>query len=270
MKKQTGAVGRLRVLGKSDWRSGDSSSPSSTDCSSTSGISEIGPLLAGKLLGVILVRFFGMLLLSNVISALSTFFLAKDLDLLVAGPVDWLRLYVAKLVETCAYSSWMAILMAVPLFSAYGIAYHSGPMFIFVVISTFVPFLMIPTVLGSALTLTLVNFFPARRTKDILSVIAVLSAGGVILLFRLMRPEQLARPEGFCSLVEFISVLKTPTSPYLPKRMGTGSDHELAWRSARRTSAVSIVVYRGCACRHWCARSACSLRERIYQGSGKR
>ena len=40
------------------------------------GIPEIGPLLAGKLLGLILVSFFGMLLLSNVISALSTFFLA--------------------------------------------------------------------------------------------------------------------------------------------------------------------------------------------------
>ena len=112
------------------------------------GISEIGPLLAGKLLGLILISFFGMLLLSNVISSLSTFFLAKDLDLLVAGPVDWLRFYAAKLVETCAHSSWMVILMAVPLFAAYGVVYHGGPMFVFVVISTFVPFLIIPTVIG--------------------------------------------------------------------------------------------------------------------------
>ena len=180
------------------------------------GIPEIGPLLAGKLLGLILVSFFGMLLLSNVIASLSTFFLARDLDLLVAGPVDWLRFYAAKLVETCAYSSWMVILMAVPLFTAYGVVYSGGPMFVFVVFSTFIPFLIIPTVIGSALTLLLVNVFPARRTKDILSVIAVLSAGGVILLFRLMRPEQLARPEGFRSLIEFISILRTPTSPWLP------------------------------------------------------
>jgi ABC-2 type transport system permease protein len=180
------------------------------------GIPEIGPLLAGKLLGLILISFFGMLLLSNVISSLSTFFLAKDLDLLVAGPVDWLRLYAAKLVETCAHSSWMVALLAVPLFAAYGIVYHGGPMFVFVVLSTFIPFLILPTVVGSAITLILVNVFPARRTKDILSVIAVLAAGGVIMLFRLMRPEQLARPDGFRSLIEFISILRTPTSPYLP------------------------------------------------------
>lgn len=180
------------------------------------GVPEIGPLLAGKLLGLLLVSFFGMLLLSNVIASLSTFFLAKDLDLLVAGPVDWLRLYFAKLTETCAYSSWMVVLLAVPIFIAYGIVFDGGPMFVLVVIAAFVPFLILPTVIGSAITLLLVNAFPARRTKDILTVIGLLGAGGLVLLFRLMRPEQLARPEGFRSLIEFISVLKTPTSPRLP------------------------------------------------------
>jgi len=180
------------------------------------GVPEIGPLLAGKLLGLLLVSFFGMLLLSNFIAALSTFFLAKDLDLLVAGPVDWLRLYFAKLTETCAYSSWMVILLAVPMFVAYGIAFDGGPMFVLVVMAAFVPFLLLPTVIGSAITLILVNAFPARRTRDILTVIGLLAAGGLVLLFRLMRPEQLARPEGFRSLIEFISLLKTPTSPWLP------------------------------------------------------
>ncbi len=180
------------------------------------GIPEIGPLLAGKLLGLVLVSFFGMLLLSNIIASLSTFFLAKDLDLLVAGPVDWLRLYFAKLTETCAYSSWMVVLLAVPMFLAYGIAFNGGPLFLIAVIGAFVPFLLLPAVIGSALTLILVNAFPARRTRDILTVIGLLAAGGLVLLFRLMRPEQLARPEGFKSLVEFIAVLRTPTSPWLP------------------------------------------------------
>src|SRR5262247_3192112 len=52
-------------------------------------VQEIGPLLAGKLLGLILIGFFSILLLSNIITALTTFFLARDLDLLVAAPVDW-------------------------------------------------------------------------------------------------------------------------------------------------------------------------------------
>jgi ABC-2 type transport system permease protein len=180
------------------------------------GVPDLGPFLAGKLLGIILVGFFSILLLSNIITALSSFFLARDLDLLVAGPVDWLTLYGAKLLETGVNSSWMVLLMAIPMFAAFGVAYHGGPLFPLIVLAVFIPFLVVPAVIGSAITLVLVNVFPARRTRDILSVIAVLAAGGIVLLFRIIRPERLARPEGFRSLVEFVAVLRTPTSPFLP------------------------------------------------------
>ena len=56
------------------------------------GIEEIGSLLAGKMIGLVFLSFASVLLLSNVITALSSFFLAKDLDLLVSSPVDWLRI----------------------------------------------------------------------------------------------------------------------------------------------------------------------------------
>ncbi|HJU89104.1 MAG TPA: hypothetical protein VJ672_06905 [Gemmatimonadaceae bacterium] len=179
-------------------------------------VPDIGPFLAGKMLGLIFVSFLSILLLSNIITALSTFFLARDLDILATAPVDWLKLYGAKLLETTLHSSWMVTLMAVPIFVAYGWVYRGGASFVLVVIGTFIPFLVLPSVIGSAITLLLVNIFPARRTRDILSVIAVLAAAGLVLLFRLLRPEQLARPEGFRSLVDFIAVLRTPTSAFLP------------------------------------------------------
>ncbi len=179
-------------------------------------VPEIGTLLAAKLLGLVLVSFLGLLLLSSVITALSTFFLARDLDLLVGTPVDWLAVYGAKLTETLVNSSWMVMLMAFPIFSAYGIAYDGGWWYPFVALAAVVPFLVIPSALGAAITLLLVNVFPARRTRDILSVITVLAAAGVVLAFRLLRPERLARPEGFRSLVDFLAILRTPTSPWLP------------------------------------------------------
>lgn len=179
-------------------------------------IPEIGALLAGKLLGLILASFLGLLLLSNVITALSTFFLARDLDMLVGTPIDWLAVYGAKLTETLVNSSWMVVLMAFPIFTAYGIAYNGGWWYPLIALSAVVPFLVIPSALGGAVTLLLVNVFPARRARDILSVITVFAAAGVILAFRLLRPERLARPEGFRSLVDFIAVLRIPSSPWLP------------------------------------------------------
>jgi ABC-2 type transport system permease protein len=191
------------------------------------GVDEIGALLAGKLLGLLLLSFSAILLLSNIIAALSSFFLAKDLELLMSSPVDWLSLYVSRLFETLLHSSWMVVLLAVPILAAYGIAFDGGFMFVLTAFAGFIPFLIIPAASGSAITLLLVNIFPARRTRDILSVIGVLAAAGLVVLFRLIRPEQLARPEGFRSLVEFISILRGSSSPFLPsdwlQRMLMGS-----------------------------------------------
>jgi ABC-2 type transport system permease protein len=180
------------------------------------GVEELGPLLAGKLLGLVLLSFFAILVLSNVITALSSFFLSKDLDLLVSAPVDWLRIYLAKLGETLIHSSWMVALMAVPIFTAYGVIYRGGVLFGPVAVLTLVPLLLLPGVVGSALTLVLVNVFPARRTRDLLSIVALGAAGGLIMLFRVLRPERLASPEGYRNLLDYIAVLRTPTSPFLP------------------------------------------------------
>ena len=89
----------------------------------------IGDLLAGKLLGLALLTFLGILLLSNVITSLSTFFLSQDMELLMAAPVDRVKVYGARLVETVVNSSWMVVLLAVPLFLAYGFTYGAGPGF---------------------------------------------------------------------------------------------------------------------------------------------
>ncbi|MFQ5702682.1 MAG: hypothetical protein ACE5HT_01515 [Gemmatimonadales bacterium] len=187
------------------------------------GVEEIGPLLAGKLLGIVLLAFLSILLLSNVITSLSAFFLAKDLDLLVSAPTDWLYLYLTKLGETLLHSSWMVGLMAVPIFTAYGVIYDGGWMFSLYTILLFLPLLVVPAVLGSAVTLVLVNTFPARRTRDLLSVVAIGAAGLLVLLFRIVRPEQLARPEGFTNLLDFVTLLRTPTSPYLPSEWVSGA-----------------------------------------------
>src|SRR6266516_2433399 len=219
-------------------------------------VEELGPLIPGKILGLILLSFISILVLSNVITALSSFFLAKDLDLLVSAPVDWLRLYLAKLGETLLHSSWMVALMVVPILAAYGVVYKSGVLFALYAVLAIVPMLILPAVLGCAVTLVLVNIFPARRTRDLLSIIALGAAGGVILLFRVIRPEQLARPEGFRNLLDFVILLRGPTSPFLPSEWASQAimgflRHELdplplvlLWTTAAAFVTLGAVLHR--------------------------
>src|SRR3954447_20884580 len=159
-------------------------------------VEDIGNLMAAKVLGMILLAFLSILLLSNIITALSTFFLAKDLDMLVASPVSGFRLYLAKLAETLVHSSWMVALLALPIFTAYGIVYEGGMLFPFVALAAFIPYLILPGVVGTAITLVLVNIFPARRTRELLSLMATGAVVIVVVSLRFMRPEQLAQPEG--------------------------------------------------------------------------
>ena len=184
--------------------------------SSIKSVEEIGPLLAGKMLAVTLLAFAAILLLSNLVTALSTFFLAKDLDMLVAAPVDWIWFYLAKLAETLGHSSWMVALMVVPVLTAYGVVFGGGPLFPLVALVTLLPFFLLPTVIGSVITLILVNVFPARRTRDLLSLVALAVMAGMVLFLRLAQPEQLARPEGYRNLLEFIAALRAPSHPLMP------------------------------------------------------
>jgi ABC-2 type transport system permease protein len=183
----------------------------------------VGDLLAGKMLGLLLLAFLSILLLSNIITALSSFFLARDLELLSAAPVDGFRIYTARFIETIVNSSWMVVLILLPILLAFAVSYGFSLAFLAVTVTSIASFLVLPAVVGTALTLVLVNVFPARRARDLLALIALFGAAALIMLFRLLRPEQLARPEGFRNLVDFIASLRTPQSPWLPSEWAAQS-----------------------------------------------
>ncbi len=210
------------------------------------GAEDIGDLLAGKLLSMILLSFSSILLLSNTIAALSNFFLSRELDQLAAAPVRPWALYASRLIETATHSSWMVALLLLPFVAAYGTAYHGGALFALFAVAVFLPFLCIPAAAGAAVTLVLVNVFPARKTRDLLSVITALAVAALVVLFRAARPEQLARPEGFQNFMQFIAALDAPSSPWLPSEWVSEAvmgwlNGTTVWRPLARLWAAAAV-----------------------------
>lgn len=179
-------------------------------------VPDFGPVLTYKLLGMVFLTFFSILLFSNIITALSTFFLSRELDRIVAAPVSRTLFFYARFSDTIIESSWMVLLFAVPAFLAYGIAHHAGPLFYVATVLTLPPFLVIPAAIGVALTAVLVNVFPARRTRDILVLLSVVALAVLYLFFRVLQPERLVNPEAFASFVEFLAAMRTPSSAFLP------------------------------------------------------
>jgi ABC-2 type transport system permease protein len=177
---------------------------------------ELGPALAYQLLLIILLTFLSMLLFSNLITSLSTFFLARDLDLLLSSPTPTRSFYYSRLVTTTANSSWMVLFFSLPIFIAYGSVFGGGLAF-YVWVLLIVPlFLIIPASLGILITHLLVYSLPARRIRDILFFIGLFAFIVIYFLFRFSQPERLVQPESFGNFVQFLAAMETPASPFLP------------------------------------------------------
>lgn len=182
------------------------------------GIEVIGTLLAAKLLSMVFLICFSLLLFSNIITALSTFFLSDDLQLINAVPVSPTGLYAARFLETVANSSWTVLFFSSPVFLAYGLVYHASPAYYITLAGVICPFVLIPAAAGIVLILLLVSLFPARRLKEIIVLTFILIVVGVFLFIRFLQPERLVDPESFYLVMDYISNLRTPTSPFFPSQ----------------------------------------------------
>jgi ABC-2 type transport system permease protein len=160
--------------------------------------------------------FLSFLAFSGIVTALSTFFLSEDLRLLLAAPVAGRRLFHARFARTVAQSSWMVIVFTVPALVGVGLAHCAPTMYYVMSIAAVTPFVVIPVAIGSAVTLLLVNIFPARRARDILMLMGLLFAGSLVVLLRMIQPEQLLRVESLPDVTDFFATLQSPITPLLP------------------------------------------------------
>jgi len=93
------------------------------------GIEVFGDVLSAKLLSMVFLSFLSLLIMSNIITALSTFYLSRDIELLLTTPVDIKKIHSAKTMETFITSSWMVMSFALPILIAYGNVYEAGPLY---------------------------------------------------------------------------------------------------------------------------------------------
>lgn len=184
-----------------------------------------GLVLAHKLMGMVWLTFWTILVFSNVITSLSSFFLSKDLDLLHTSPTSLENIFWARFTNTLVDSSWMVVFFGLPVYLVYGLVFQAGPFYYLSLIGVALPLLVLAGALGVSATQVLVHVFPARRTKDILLLLSILLIILLYLLFRMMRPERLVNPDAFTTVVGYFASMRTPSSPYLPSFWAT----EVLW-----------------------------------------
>lgn len=180
------------------------------------GIEGFGDILAAKLLSMVFLIFFSLLIFSNIVTSLSTYFLSEELNLILSTPVSMGHVYITKFVETIIDSSWMVLMFGTPVFLVYGLVYKASIMYYLTLLGAIIPFLMIPAVIGILFIMVLVNVFPARRTKDILFLLSIFLVIGMYFFVRFLQPEKLVNPEAFSGLLAYFTAMKTSSMPFSP------------------------------------------------------
>ncbi len=177
---------------------------------------DLGRILAAKLLALLFLMLVTFLAFSALITAISQCFLARDLPLLIAAPVPLRRLFRVKLLEVSLFSSWTAVFLAFPVFVAYGTVFEAGIDYYAALVMILVPCAAMAGAFGILVGVALVNLFPARRARDLLSLVALVFLVGIVFLLRVMRPERFVRPESFGTWADYLVSLSNPTLPWLP------------------------------------------------------
>ncbi|MDR2612741.1 MAG: hypothetical protein LBG06_07935 [Deltaproteobacteria bacterium] len=175
-----------------------------------------GDILSYKTFGLLWLTGAALLVFSAFITALSSFYLSRDLSLLMGAPVDRESVFWARSTQSLVSSAWMPVAFLMPVFVAFGYAFKAPALYYALIVPASLPVVLTASFLSQTLVILLVNVLPARRTRDIVSLLGLFGFAALYMIFRLLRPEQLVNPESFRSVAGYLASLQTPTSPMFP------------------------------------------------------
>jgi len=130
------------------------------------------------LLGLILAFLFVMLTITNTISCLGGIYFSSDLGLILSSPVKGVKFFWSKFFETTLSSSWMTLILLLPVVFAFGVFYKSGFDYYLWALLLLIPYFAIPSAISICIATFFVISIPIRRRKEavVFSFIMILAA----------------------------------------------------------------------------------------------
>jgi ABC-2 type transport system permease protein len=176
----------------------------------------IGSLLAERILYLIFGFFFIMLVVSNLIIGYSTLFRNREAQWFLSLPLRHRDVYRWKFVEAIGVSSWALVFLSAPMLAAYGVVHDVPWNFYLQVAVGYLPFVVIPAVVGSWLILLLVRILSKPWAKT-----ALLAIAGALLAFIFLGVKPVTEAEtaaGGEALLfpKLMQGSRLATSPFLP------------------------------------------------------
>ncbi len=176
----------------------------------------VGSQLAERILYLVFGFFFIMLVVSNLIIGYSTLFRNREAQWFLSLPIRHRDVYRWKFIEALGISSWALVFLSAPMLAAYGTVHDVRWTFYLQVAVGYLPFVVIPAVVGSWLILLLVRVLSKRWVKPLL-----LAAAAVLLayVFFGVKPVTETEAANAGEVLMFPKLMRgshAATNPFLP------------------------------------------------------
>ena len=167
-------------------------------------------------LDILLLFLYAMLFFSNAVSAIGTLFLSADLPLLKASPIGKTKIFLGKLLETLASSTWMVVVFGLPGLVAFTSAYNANLSFVLLSIITLIPYFVIPAALSMLLVTIVAAIIPISRTKEVFAICGFVMLLGAYFVIDLLFRSASKPIQGIEDILYLIEAIRTPNAPWFP------------------------------------------------------
>ncbi len=168
------------------------------------GIELFGEMLSKKFFSMTFFSLLWFLILSNIITAISSFYLSKDIPMLLSKPIETRDILRLKTFESFLNSSWMVLSFIPPVFIAYGVSYGANLSYYVFVLAWFFVFSLITAGSGIIIAHILTRLFPAKKARNALLGIGIILFLMLYFAIKSVIPDDMSTPESFLnSLMSF-------------------------------------------------------------------
>lgn len=176
----------------------------------------VGSVLSQRLLYLVFWFFFLMLICSNIIIGYTTLYRNRETAWLLTLPIPHQLIYRWKFGEALVVSSWALIFLSAPMMLAFGHVNGAGPLFYLLVALVYLPFVVIPALLGSWLTLALARIMASKTIKRLLLGAFIIGALALVFGLRPVSDAETVSTQEMLTFEQLLRHTRGSMSPYLP------------------------------------------------------
>jgi ABC-2 type transport system permease protein len=169
-------------------------------------------VLLASLLSLLVLAVWGIVLLSSLGAALNSFYLASDLDLLVAAPIPMRAIFAAKYAEGLGIGYLLLFALGGPALVGLGVGAGYPGLYFVAAVLVLLLLPLVPESVGTLLVMPLVRIIPPKRLREALQVLGALVGASFYFFSQLSQGQEMA-PETAGRLVRWLYRLNLPFLP---------------------------------------------------------